>query len=517
MAEGFRAQVPTILVFLFGAALLLFGATRPIETLVVETLPDDAFYYFQIARNIAEGDGSTFDGTVLTNGYHPLWMLTIVPLWKFFSDGGLQDVAPIHAALFLSIGLALLAAMLLFLIVRRYTTDPRIRAFAVFFFLCNPFVIYAILSGLETSLALFLLAALIYLATEQGVTPSRFGILAIGTVSGLLMLARLDALFYVLAYLSWLAWMRKEEMFVCLRTSFFIGIIASVIVAPYLFWNVNTFHMLLTSASEASTLVNHHLVYQDNGEGLFVLVKTIVYMFDRGVRAAFEVLGFSALLIFLVGAVFALERYRFNVRLILNNMTPVHALFLGGMLHLLVSACVRWTFRDWYFIPLTLFVAMFVAWALARIREHNLLPHIALPILFAVTAGVFFIAWDKQLEHREFLQKDMLAVAQWENEHLPAGSVIGVFNAGVHGYFSKHKVVNLDGLVNNDVLAALKERKVWEYAVQEAKITHLSDFELYPSYRFRGFLGDSFPEKLPVLYTTREGGIVVWQVPGNSK
>ena len=36
---------------------------------------DDAYYYFEIARRIADGGGSTFDGLNTNNGYHPLWML----------------------------------------------------------------------------------------------------------------------------------------------------------------------------------------------------------------------------------------------------------------------------------------------------------------------------------------------------------------------------------------------------------------------------------------------------------
>lgn len=45
-----------------------------------ELFSDDAFYYFGVARNIATGDGSTFTGLVETNGYHPLWTLTLSAL-----------------------------------------------------------------------------------------------------------------------------------------------------------------------------------------------------------------------------------------------------------------------------------------------------------------------------------------------------------------------------------------------------------------------------------------------------
>jgi hypothetical protein len=39
---------------------------------------DDAYFYLQIARNMAEGQGSTFDGIATTNGYHPVWMAVLV-------------------------------------------------------------------------------------------------------------------------------------------------------------------------------------------------------------------------------------------------------------------------------------------------------------------------------------------------------------------------------------------------------------------------------------------------------
>lgn len=36
---------------------------------------DDSYFYFQVAWNFAHGAGSTFNGIIPTNGYHPLWML----------------------------------------------------------------------------------------------------------------------------------------------------------------------------------------------------------------------------------------------------------------------------------------------------------------------------------------------------------------------------------------------------------------------------------------------------------
>ena len=45
---------------------------------------DDAYYYLQIAYNIAHGAGSTFDGITKTNGYQPLWMAIVVAIEFIF-------------------------------------------------------------------------------------------------------------------------------------------------------------------------------------------------------------------------------------------------------------------------------------------------------------------------------------------------------------------------------------------------------------------------------------------------
>ena len=45
---------------------------------------DDAYYYFRVAQNISLGRGSTWDGINRTNGYHPLWLLMLIPLYFVF-------------------------------------------------------------------------------------------------------------------------------------------------------------------------------------------------------------------------------------------------------------------------------------------------------------------------------------------------------------------------------------------------------------------------------------------------
>ena len=78
--------------FYFRAHTLLLVTTR---------LPDDALYYFTIARNLAHGYGMSFDGIHPTNGMHPLWLLLITPIFALH----LTQWGFIHAALLLQTAL----------------------------------------------------------------------------------------------------------------------------------------------------------------------------------------------------------------------------------------------------------------------------------------------------------------------------------------------------------------------------------------------------------------------------
>lgn len=49
-------------------------------------LADDAYYYFTLAHHIAHGAGATFDTLTPTNGFHPLWQLLLVPLFAVLRD-----------------------------------------------------------------------------------------------------------------------------------------------------------------------------------------------------------------------------------------------------------------------------------------------------------------------------------------------------------------------------------------------------------------------------------------------
>ena len=82
---------------------------RPLDELL-QIVPDDGFYYLNIASNVANSGWSTFDGTSATNGYHPAWALLLMPLARLFSA---SPVLYLRSAMLLSVTLHLLTSVVL--------------------------------------------------------------------------------------------------------------------------------------------------------------------------------------------------------------------------------------------------------------------------------------------------------------------------------------------------------------------------------------------------------------------
>ena len=74
------SRIPLLLVGAVALAFLVALVLWP-RALVLAMASDDAFYYFKIARNIINGAGCSFDGLAPTNGFHPLWMVFLLPIY----------------------------------------------------------------------------------------------------------------------------------------------------------------------------------------------------------------------------------------------------------------------------------------------------------------------------------------------------------------------------------------------------------------------------------------------------
>ena len=217
---------------------------------------DDGYFYPQIARFIAHGQGSTFNGIMFTNGYHPLWMLICVaaafvisapgPLLQVL--GGVQDILLI----------ACIAGLIL--IARREKLRGAILG-------SMPLVFFGLTLGiwrlLETSLSLALQFAILVLVVPA--LPGFYGKVGrwrtplLGVLLGLAMLARLDLVFFVLVVLVYQLFEKRSELSAGSRLRHVLvqSMLAGLLLAPYLYWNWSHFHHLDTISGAIKSTFPH--------------------------------------------------------------------------------------------------------------------------------------------------------------------------------------------------------------------------------------------------------------------
>ena len=66
-----------------------------------------------------------------------------------------------------------------------------------------------------------------------------------------------------------------------------------------------------------------------------------------------------------------------------------------------------------------------------------------------------------------------MTIGKWVSENFDDGTVIGSMQSGAMSYFSQNvKVINLDGVVNEDALAAAKNKRLMDY-VRKMKIEYI--------------------------------------------
>ena len=213
-----RALMVTVLVITAAWILLiLFWDEAPFALTF-----DDAYYYFGIARNVADGHGSTFDQLNATNGYHPLWLALAVPFYTV----GLDGMAAVRALMvfqmlmycagFLLVADSIGRAVGDWAAVRRRRGDDDARWCSIGLVLvfalivANPFVVKVFVNGLESAVVLVVDAVLLWLVARgmPGAVvrwsdrSSRWRI-GVGVVLAVAFLARTDAVLLVACLGLW--------------------------------------------------------------------------------------------------------------------------------------------------------------------------------------------------------------------------------------------------------------------------------------------------------------------------
>ena len=429
---------------------------------------DDSFYYFQIAYNLAQGKFSTFDGGITqTNGYHPVWLLLITPFyWAFDKETALFGIKTFEIMLVAG-GVALIA-----LAARLARLGWQL------LFAALPTLYYdhtRLLFGLEAAAAMFTLALFILAVCVYMRHPKRWQwhIAAIAFALPWVRIEYIAISLAVTAVLCAIEWSRMERR--SLRLSALanlwhayipiIGAVAGILV--YFAYNRLAFGGILPVSAAVRRAWSQAQVAQEGGyDFIQSFQETLRHnAFDYELLIAFEICAYLLLVWWL-----ALRSNERRDWLLLAFLVGIFGLAAGHIAKFaqIVLIMPYYGSKVWYFVPAYLMTALIIPVrlyiAIYLIRRflaprRRIAANVLSVSVFVIGAAVLLRSADFSAPFRWVDYVSGSSQLEWGvasymgvqmmNYALPEGSVIGSWDAGVIGYFSRFPVVNLDGLVNS--------------------------------------------------------------------
>lgn len=500
------AKSLTLLVILHIVVFAAFIIASPDGALQVQYVPDDGYYYLTLARNYIHYGMWTFDaGISLTNGFHPMFAYLLSMLYRFAPDSNAFLRLGIGTTVFLTVMIALLvwreavrrrnSSWLLALLLLTSSRNVVLNAVSVMEW--PLVVIFASLyclhfyraQGRETRLSCHTGLIQFALGVAGSLARSDFGLLPLAIFVAVALLGR-----------------RRPDTRSVWQLAFvgFAGACAGALLG--LFHN----YILTGSALQSSMLMKAHWSEVSGNS-----VASMAQVVKLGIALlGLQFLGPAAALIltFTIGIqllVFACGTYHKRTAMLQETSAVSVALVLGSVGALAGYTAVYSRNSDilpWYSSNLIvpLFILLVAAGSTVQ-RAVRMRPQVAWAFVASAgllaglnLVGLYPIEVQAPWPH----QKLMREAGIWLGEHSP-GERVGAWNAGSIGYYEGGHIVNLDGLVNNDVYAYATAGTLPAYLAQQ-DIRYVVDFDLMLTYELahkRGGYDSAFVERLhPVKF-----------------
>jgi hypothetical protein len=453
---------------------------------------DDAFYYFKTAQNIVEGHGVSFDGIARTNGFHPLWMVALLPI---FTLAKTDLILPLRLVIALQAAWGLGSALLLYQLGK--TLCSRWVAFLMALVWAFTPVIHEVVfkGGTEAGLNAFFLVLLLwqfYLLSEQlargEINFSR--IVAVGGIAALTLLSRLDNVFLVFILGGWLLlrfWRPPKaesvknfatfQWWLKLGSAYFAPLVTTLgvylLVNQIYFgsampvsgkvkrwWGTLKFTVYGNPPKNTRDFFEEFFSASDS-TGPWSIVMSPLQQFSSWLSALDPgmQLFWSGVGLILLGLL---------IFLLLRNRKFVAAAFWRWNLIPLLAACLvqivyykafgHIAQKGWYWVAEMLFIVLLLGLILEVLAcEIQRFPSGYRLVAFSASLVAAIIFWPTAQTDYQVLtfspspdEHYYLQRAHFLEENTEPGSLIGMTGSGSSGYFVQDRtIVNLDGLINS--------------------------------------------------------------------
>jgi hypothetical protein len=489
-----------LLILVLALAVRLYVSWRPLSYIDNLFIPDDTYLSLKIAKNIASGAGITFDGIHPTNGFQPLYVFLVTPIYLIFKE---DLITPVHICLSLLAIFNVLTGLLIYKTLK-HLTDARKGIIALILWSFSPRIISNGINGLETSLSLFLVALSIFyyltrIREREDCAHSRF--FSLGVLLGLSIFARIDSVFLLLAITIDFC-LRSRQKLREVGIKWLLGKLASVyvfaflILLPWWIFQITYFRTLVPVSGQAVRF--QALAFADHNLTLSFFKDKFVWSLTQWNNSPFpfyHVSLFSSvpellILICVLASVFVLLVTKKRITKIISPLNFLWIFCFGLLLFYSLYVPAFWFFKRYYYpviFVLTLYWGVFFDLIISLNIPGFKWQRPLVTLLFIIFCGVLFYP---NLKSYLFSKPDSplrcdidscsgyYKVALWMKEHVKKGEKIGSYQSGALGYFLEdNTVVNLDGVVNQDAFCALKNNNSFGY-VKSENIAFITDWNL---------------------------------------
>ena len=407
---------------------------------------DDAFFYLTIARNVARGVGSSFDGLSLTNGYQPLWLAILSLVFRV--TGPLAPADGVRVVLALSAVCAVGGAVIVVRLLRRLSASPVVAVAGVLCLLASwGFWFF----GLEAHLNVVVAGALLTLAWqrwESAVVRERWSLsesLSLAVAAALLVLTRVDLLAWAAVLLLGVSagrWLAGWPTRLIVRSAAVEQGVSATIVVSYLAANRAVFGGWLPISAALRTTAPRFtwralsFYYTVDAVQLALMLAVSLLMLVAAARLV-AAHGRSAL---------AGTRAGFGA-----------ALAVGVLVHTAATLLCSVSVEPRYLVTSASAVVVIMGilltdWTAAGSRRRAALTHAVVAVCAAAVAGQLTLVGAHRLMTREADTTDLSDLAQFRGEITrvvrPNATIFVVDFSGELAWFCDCHVINGDGLVN---------------------------------------------------------------------
>jgi hypothetical protein len=445
---------PRLVLVALGIVMVIYAFSVPVKSLAY-FFSDDAYYYYKVAQNIVSGLGSTFDGFNKTNGYHPLWMLILLPVFGFTRDNPVLSLRLV----FVLMGIISLLSLWLCWIYIKATGSRFLGLIGVLLLLGFP-SLYLMLNGLESGLLIFWIFFILFLDMRYDLLDNNASLpkrLLLGWAFAFLVLARLDnALFVISLILFKLVFSPfKNRPFDKLKflskTYWPTALVFLGLTLPYLVFNMRSYgHWAPISGALKTSFPIPHFNFANLHTALYSFI--LVVSFFWVVYSSLSPRGY-------------LRRTLFPKWQHESSYAMLAVLWLGCLFHLIwTSLFMQWGVYQWHFSTYVPILVILTVFAYRRIIDRFNNSKKIKSVLFALTIiallGISAVIHIEKGSHH----LGRYAAAAWAKDNTPPNTVFAIHDAGCFAYFSDRPTVNLDGVINSyEFQDAILEGRLLEF------------------------------------------------------